>query len=152
MSYIDSLQVFSTNQVLATGSTVSTNVLPLTIADGFGSGEPMAVVINVIVAADATDADETYEFQLQTGATETPTDVIAKVGFGGTNELVEATLIAGYQIVLPIPPGTTPNAFLRLNYILGGTTPSITVSADMKPMNMIVNNFRGGHADDKTII
>lgn len=151
MGYIDSLLKFSSNQAL-TATATSTNVLPMSNADGFGSGEPMAVVINVIVAADATTADETYEFQLQTGTTATPTDVIAKVGFGGTNELAETTLIAGYQVVLPIPPGTTPSTFLRLNYVLGGTTPTITVSADLKPMNMITNNFQGGHADDITIV
>lgn len=151
MSYTDALLEFSVVQAL-TATATSTNVIDTSIADGFGTGEPMAIQINVIVAADSTTGNETYEFQLQTGSTDTPTSVIAKVGFGGSNELAETVLTAGYIVTLPIPPGTTPDRYLRVNYVLGGTTPTISVSASVKPVSMIPNNFSGGHQDNITII
>ncbi len=151
MAYNDSLAKLSDSQAL-TATAVSTDVYDQGGAFGQGTGEQMAVVINVIVAADSTTGDETYNFTLVTGGTSTPTDIFAEICFGGTNELAETTLTAGYQIVLTVPAGTTPARYLAVNYTLGGTTPSITVSAYLKPVSLIANNFAGGHADDKTII
>lgn len=130
---LDSQGQFSDSQA-ETATAVSTNVVDLGIDNNVGIGEPMGVLFNVEVAADATTGDETYEFQIQSGSTATPTDVIAKVGFGGTNELAETTLAQGYKFVLPIPKGTSSDRYLRINYVLGGTTPSITISAHLVPL------------------
>lgn len=133
---IDSQQIFSDAQAL-TATAVSTNVIDLGADRNIGIGEPMAVVINVDVAADSTTGDETYEFQVQTGSTATPTTVIGKIGYGGSNELAESTLAAGYRIVIPLPTNSTADRYLRLNYVLGGTTPTITVTSHLQPLNMI---------------
>jgi len=134
--YLDAQQLFSDAQAL-TVTAVSTNVIDLGVDRNIGIGEPMCVVFNVDVAADSTTGNETYEFQVQTGSTATPADVIAKVGYGGTNELAETVLVAGYRAIVALPNNSALDRYLRINYVLGGTTPTITVTAHLQPMNMV---------------
>ena len=139
--YIDAQHLFSDSQAL-TATAVSSNVVDLGIDGNLGIGEPMAVVISVEVALDDTDADETYVFTVQSGSTATPTTVIAtKTATRGD--------VAGTKYVLPIPADQSADRYLRLNYTLGGTTPSGTVSAFLIPQNMIDNYVK--YADGFTI-
>lgn len=130
--YLDSLGQFSNAQAL-TGTAVSTNVIDLTSDRNIGVGEPMAVVISVDVALDGTTGDETYVVTLQTGTTATPTTVI------GTITMTRGDA-AGTQYVFILPADSTVQTFLRLNYTLGGTTPTGTLSADLKPLSMVQND------------
>lgn len=132
--YVDNEQAFSIAQAL-TATAVSTNVIDLGADRDIGKGEPMAVVINVVVAADVANANETYQFDVQTDALAAmgSPDVIASRTF--TNAQAAAKLTLGARIVIPIP-GDCENC-LRLNYTLAGTTPSITVTAHLQPMSMI---------------
>jgi hypothetical protein len=136
---LDNYQRFSDTQVLA-ATAVSTNVLDTSLDRDIGIGEPMAVVVNVIVAADVADADETYEFQVQSGSTDTPVTIVARSAFGGVNEPASSVLAAGFKVVIPLPHGTTVDRYLRVNYVLGGTTPSITVSTFLSPLSMVQAN------------
>lgn len=139
---LDSQLQFSAAQAL-TVTAVSTNVIDTGAmfagaveADrNYGIGEPMGVLISVIVAADFTTTDETYRFDLQT-------DTV--VGFGtvvtiSQSTIVAALLTAGSQHVIPIPGDRRMSRFVRMNYTLGGTTPSVTVTAFLQPMSMIQN-------------
>lgn len=137
--YLDAHQLFSDAQAL-TVTAVSTNLIDLGVDRNIGIGEPLAVVINVDVAADNTTQDETYEFQVQTGTTTTPILVVGKIGFGGggdTTEYAATFLSAGARVVIPLPPTNLLDRYIRLNYVLGGTTPTITVTAHLQPMNMV---------------
>jgi len=48
-------------------------------------------------------------------------------------------LVAGFKVVIPIPPATTSESarYIGVRYTLAGTSPSVTITADLKPMNMI---------------
>lgn len=117
----------------ALSASANSSVVSLGAASRLFSGEPMAVVINVEVAADAGDGDETYAFALQTDNA---------VGFGSPTELVsraidKAALTAGSKHTLAVPVEVEQEGYLRLAYTLGGTTPSITVSAHLVPQSFV---------------
>ena len=141
--FIDALHLMSDSQAL-TATAASTNVIDLGGDGNVGIGEPMAVVVTVEVAADAANADETYSVALQTDSVE---------GFGSAVELGTAVItrgtVAGTKFVIGVPADERADRFLRLNYTLAGTTPSVTVSAFLIPQNMVQNFVK--YADGFTI-
>tara|TARA_R110000796_G_scaffold214800_1_gene330735 strand:- start:10321 stop:10746 length:426 start_codon:yes stop_codon:yes gene_type:complete len=140
--YVDSLLEFSDSQAL-TATAVSTNVVP--VGPNISRGQPMAVVVTFGVAADYTSSDETYQVSIQTDALASmgsPT-VIASSGVINGDQLT-----AGAKIVVPI--GFSNEPFLRLSYVLAGTTPSATVDASLMPMNMI--DSYDSYADNVVIL
>lgn len=140
--FVDAQLQFSAAQALV-ATAASTNIIDTgvnfagtEVDRNIGIGEPMHAMVCVIVAADATTGDETYQFDLQTDAA---------VGFGTVvtlySRIISRTLlIAGSLWSLPIPADAPQiKRYLRMNYTLGGTTPLITVSAFLQPMNMTQN-------------
>ena len=131
----DAQNLFSDAQAL-TATAVSTNVVDLGVSRNLGKGEPMAVVFCTDVAADFTSADETYQIDIQSGATATPTKVVARRIPVVTASAATSDLAAGKIIVVPLPLDSV-DRFLRINYTLGGTTPTWTVTSFLMPMSMI---------------
>lgn len=132
--YIDAQCLFSDAQAITADAT-STNVIDLGAIRKIGQGEPLAVVFTVDVAADGTTTDETYEFEIHTddnASMSSSTQLIA-------NAIPYASLTAGSVHVLPIPPSATLERYLAVKYDVGGTTPTITVTAFLQPMSMIQN-------------
>ena len=128
--YTDAQNLFSDAQAL-TGTAVSTNVIDLGSDRNVGQGEPLAVVLVTDVSADFASANETYQIDLETDD---------NVGFSSAVVIsrripAAAILLAGSKLVMPIPHDN--ERYLRLNYTLGGTTPSWTVTAFVVPMSMI---------------
>lgn len=125
--FIDALGLVSDAQAVAADA-ASTNTIDLgnvTPKREIGTGEPMGFGFSVDVAADATTGDETYEFQVIESANadlSAPT-IIAQ------QAIPRATLVAGFQFFLAIPPGYPKARYLGVFYNVGGTTPSITVTA-----------------------
>jgi len=130
MAYIDSFLTLSDAQAL-TASADATNVVDLqTSGIAAGIGNPMCVAFSVDVAADTADGNETYTFNIATGAATTlGTTVVSKTVAG-------ATLAAGYSFVIPFDH-TELSRYVGVEYALGGTSPSVTVSADIRPLNMV---------------
>jgi hypothetical protein len=130
--HVDALMQLSNAQALV-ATAVSTNVIDANIDRDIGKGEPLGVLIVVNVAADAASGDETYQFDVQTDST---------AAFGApvvvaSRAIARGLLLAGTRWVIPLPPDSGPNRCFRLNYTLGGTTPSITVTAYLMPLAMI---------------
>lgn len=131
MGYVDAQQLFSDAQAL-TATAVSTNIIDLSQDRNIGIGTPMAVVITVDVAMAGTSptfaatlqADDNSGFSSPATVGTTPT---------------QSALAAGAQLVLPIGADVLTERFLRLNYTMGGTTPTVTVTSYLAPVDQIQN-------------
>ena len=119
--YIDSRLEFSDAQAL-TATAASTNVVDLSSDRDIGPGRSMWVVISLDVAADDADANETYVADLETDSTS---------AFSSATTIASVTIArgtaAGTKFVIGMPFAN--EQWLRLNYTLGGTTPTVTLSA-----------------------
>lgn len=131
---LDSLNQFSDAQAFS-ASGASTNLIDLGAARGIADGEPMVLAITVDVAADFTTTDETYAFALQTDDNSSFLSASTIV----TRTILAAALTAKSKHYIPVPPGVTPERYLRMYATLGGTTPSVTVTAELQPRSMIQN-------------
>ena len=138
---LDGQAQFSAAQAL-TATAVSTNVIDLKGDFNLGIGEPMSIVVSLDVASDFTTGDETYVVTLQTGSSATPTTVIA------TKEIVGANA-AGSKFVIGVPADSSCEQYLRLNYTLAGTSPSVTVSAYLVQTKLVDNYVQ--YANNYTI-
>ena len=122
MSMVDARLEFSSAQAL-TASADSTNVVDLTqTARQIGAGRPMFVHFNVTVAADFTSSDETYTFGVATGAATSLGTVLS------SRAIVAGTLVAGYNFTMAVPT-TGVLRYIGVEYVLAGTSPTITVDA-----------------------
>lgn len=131
--FIDAQNLFSDSQAL-TATAASTNLIDLGVDRDIGVGEPLAVVLTVEVAADATTGNETYQVDVETddNSSFSSASVIAR------RIPTAAELALGTVMVIPLP--NTNERYLRLNYTLGGTTPSVTLTAHLAPLSMVQNN------------
>ena len=108
-------------------------------------GTPMAVLITVDVAADFTSTNETYEFQVVASAAAALTSPTVLA----TRTITAANLTAGRQHIIPVPPLAKILRYVGMNYVLAGTTPTVTVTAMLLPLDQI--DARLYYADNITI-
>jgi hypothetical protein len=130
----DEQNQYSSSQAL-TATAASTNVIDHGSDRNIGIGEPMCIFIVIDVAADDTNADETYVAQLQT---DTVVGFGSPTSIGGSITIPRGTA-AGTRYVQVLPPDTTTERFTRINYTLGGTTPSVTLTAALIPVSHLAN-------------
>lgn len=124
--YMDRLGLLSDAQAL-TASALSTNVLDFTNVTPkrqVGAGQRLWVVFTVGVAADITTGDETYQLDLYTSAA---ADMSSPVVLE-SRVLTAANLAAGTLHAMAIPQGRMLE-FFSTHYTLGGTTPTVTLTA-----------------------
>lgn len=127
---IDSQNQLSDAQAL-TATADSTNYIDLGVDRDIGRGEPMAAVIVVDVAADITTGNETYQFQIETddNTSFSSSTIIAD------RTIAAASLTAGSVHVIPL--ALANERYIQGVYTLGGTSPTVTVTTFIQPMNMI---------------
>lgn len=129
--FIDAQHLFSDAQAL-TATAASTNLIDLGADRNIGVGEPMAVVITCDVAMAGTSptfiatvqADDNSSFSSAATVIACPQ---------------KSAIAAGEQIVIPLPSDSMVERYMRVNYTLGGTSPTVTVTAHLMPMSMIQN-------------
>ena len=143
--YLDSQTRFSDAQAITTDA-VGTNVIDLAVARSIGSGEPMAVLFTVNVAADQGAGDEDYTFDVEyatDAAQTTGRQLIGRRIFeSGTPDAPAQDadlLVVGFQFVVVIPPVSAPETarYIGVRYDTLGVTPIITMTADLMPLSMI---------------
>lgn len=95
------------------------------------AAEQLAIVVDV-TAVDPADADETYTFHVQT-------DSVADFSDSPINSFsIAADRVGTYVILLDVDTLRlldADGAFVRLNLVIAGTTPSITYSAWVHPVH-----------------
>lgn len=106
------------------------------VGKNFGMGTPMCVVVTVDVAAKSSDANETYKYKLETD------DAAA---FGSATQIGEEITIprgtaAGTKYIIPIPPNVNADEYLRGYATLGGTNPTVTLTARIMPHDGVQND------------
>lgn len=128
---VDKFNTYSDAQVL-TATAASTDLVDHGADRNLGIGEPMVVEILLDVAADATTGDETYSAALQ---------VDDSASFGSPTTIGSVTIAAGAaagtRYYIPVPPNTAFERYSRLNFTLGGTTPTVTVTAHLVPQSFV---------------
>lgn len=118
----------------ATG--VSTNTLDRgATSQDTSKGEPLALGIAVGVDADFTTEDETYTFNI----IESDAENLSNPRVISSRAIAAEELVAGSLHVIPIPPGSLTKRYLGASATLGGTTPSVTVTAWIAPLNFFNN-------------
>lgn len=142
---LDSELKFSDSQAITTDA-VGTNVIDLSVARSIGSGEPMAVMFVVEVAADQTTGDESYTFDVEfatNAAQTTGRQLIGRRVFEAGTPTAPAQdadlLVVGFRLYIPLPPVTAAEdeQFIGIRYDTAGTTPIITCSAYLVPLSMV---------------
>lgn len=142
---IDKLDLLSDAQAL-TATANSTNVIDLGAAAlALNDGTPLELVLQVDVAADFTSSNETYNIDVVTSAAAgltTPTSL-------GARTIAAAALTAGSIHHIPIAAGVAMLQYLGAIFTLGGTTPTVTVTAFIQPVamaNPVPKHFPSGSA------
>lgn len=119
---------------LADGQQFTANGATTDLADlgneGFGRGEPLALVFNNPTAAEFGDANETYQFSVETDSAE---GMGSKVTVAQSRAFNGDELPAGSKVVLPLAPGQVKQ-YVQGFVTVGGTTPDITVDAWIVPL------------------
>jgi hypothetical protein len=128
---LDAQLQFSAAQAL-TATAVSTNVIDLGAVRQIGVGEPLSILVCVIVAADFTTANETYQIDIQTD----DNSAFSSATTLSSTILTAAQLTLGAVRAIAVPRYNMER-YLRLNYTLGGTTPTVTLSTWLQPTGMI---------------
>jgi hypothetical protein len=145
--FLDSQLQFSDSQAV-TASAVGTNVIDLSVARSIGSGEPVAVIFNVEVDADQTSGDEDYTFEVEYSTDEAQTTGRQLMGtrvFESGTPAAPAQdadlLVAGFSFVIVVPPVSDPEdgQYIGIRYVTAGSTPTVTISAFLQPLNMVDN-------------
>ncbi len=154
--YLDSQLQFSDAQAV-TVTAVGTNVIDLREDRSMGNGEPLAVMFTVDVAADQTTADEDYTFQVEyasNAAQSTGRQLMGERIFESGTPTAPAQdadlLVAGFSFFIMLPPTKLSESeqFLGIRYVTAGTSPTITVTAQLMPASMVdaTNDYVDGFA------
>lgn len=144
--FLDKQNQLSDSQAFAgAGTVVSSNTIDSGSAgNDISIGEPLVLAANVEVAADFTTTDETYELQIiqSANADLSSPDVLAK------RAILASALSAGSLHYLGLPQGSKSKRYLGYQVVLGGTTPSVTLSAYLQPASMIqaVKNYANNYS------
>lgn len=142
--FLDAQAMFSDAQAV-TADAVGTNVYDQLVDKSLGNGEPMCVMFQVDVAADQTTGDEDYAFHVEYASDAAQTTGRQLIGYRNFESGTPAApfqdadlLVAGFRFYIVIPPTilTESERYLGVRYDVTGTTPTITVSAWLIPLNL----------------
>tara|TARA_R110000822_G_scaffold75151_10_gene180807 strand:+ start:3782 stop:4219 length:438 start_codon:yes stop_codon:yes gene_type:complete len=114
--------------ISAVASTVlSDNVIDIGNSRDIGQGQPIYLVIQIDVAVSGTSS--TINFRLRSDST-AAIHATTSTAHIETGAIPEATLVAGYTTVIPLPMGTAYEQFIGVQAVIGtATTTAGTYSA-----------------------
>jgi hypothetical protein len=123
MGYRDAQNNYSDAQAL-TVTAVSTNLIDHGQDRNLGVGTQLLVEIAVDVAAGGTSPTMAVVLQTDDNAAFSSAATVAT-----SPTFAQADMTAGAVLYVPVPPDTRMERFSRLSYTMGGTSPTVTVTA-----------------------
>ncbi len=117
---LDKEAIFSEDQAL-TVSGASANVLDLGVARDIGVGVPIPIVIQLTVDAGGTSPTLQVDLEVDDNDSFSSATVVESTSVSGG--------VAGDRLSMNYVPHGTDERYVRLNYTLGGTSPTYTVTA-----------------------
>lgn len=129
---LDRQNQYSDAQAL-TVTAASTDIIDHGIDRNMGLGTPMSVILSLDVAAKSSDGNETYSVALQVAS---DSAFSSPVQVGGAVTITRGDAI-GTKYVLPIPADLTFDQYSRLYFTLGGTNPTVSVTAFLVPTSEV---------------
>lgn len=132
--YVDAHNQYCDAQAF-TATAASTSYIDHGSDRNLGVGEPLALFVLVDVASDFTTGNETYSLAWET-------DDNSSFSSAATLRTITLTgaVAAGTKFVTIADPDTTFEQYSRLNFTLGGTTPTVTLTAFLVPACMVQND------------
>lgn len=122
---LDNQQVLSDAQAL-TATAVSTHKYDTGLSSNqLGVGTPMGIGFFVDVAADFTTGDETYVFALCSDGD----PALGSPTVHESRTILASNLTAGAKFFMSVSPDFVCERYIGVRYTLGGTTPSVTITA-----------------------
>ena len=146
--FIDALNLLSDAQALsATGYSTDTidNGAPLSgsVYRDIGEGEQMELVVSCDVALAGTTPTLDIQFVQSANANLSSHDVLAAAA-------QVTALAAGAIVRVPVPPAVTKR-YVGARFVLGGTTPTVTVTAFLQPKKMAAKQKPDAYLRNYTI-
>lgn len=130
--FMDALLTVADAQAV-TATAVATNVIDLgnpTVKNRIGSGEPMGFMLTIDVALAGTTPTMTVEIVSDDNAAMSSPTAVA------TFVLTPATVTIGAKFFLGLPSNQPQERYITLRFTMGGTTPTVTVTASLMPRDM----------------
>ena len=130
--FLDALLLVSDAQAL-TATAVATNVIDLgnpTVKNRIGSGEPVGFMITVDVASGGTTPTFTFEIVSDDNPSMSSPTVVASFA------VPAAQLTVGAKFFFALPTNQPQERYITVRYTLGGTSPTLTVTACLLPRDM----------------
>ena len=132
----DLLLKYSDSQVL-TASGLSTSQADHQSDRNLGVGQDLCVLIELPIAPKSSAGNETYTAQFVTSST----DATLVTNTGLATVTIPAASVAGAKFVIPIAADGSVKRYTGVYYTLGGTNPSLTVTATMLPTELLQNDY-----------
>lgn len=122
---LDQQEILSSAQAFA-ATGVSTNKYDTgMVSSKFGAGCAIGIGIFVLLAADFTTTDETYTFALVSDAD----PALGSPTVHDSRAIPASALVAGSKHFIALDPNENVERYIGLRGTLGGTTPSVTITA-----------------------
>lgn len=122
---LDRENAFSIAQALSGSGGASTDLIDLSQVRQIGMGKDLYLVLTIDVAAAGTSPTLSVAVQTDDNSSfSSPATALTSPTYTG------AQMVASTQFVLPLPQ-IGFERYLRLNYTLGGTSPTVTLSAHL---------------------
>lgn len=95
---------YPTSIIAATGTNNVGDVVDITVPRDIGGGHTMFLLVQVTTDVDSAADGATVAFQLVSDSTSTPDEGGTQTVHALTGSYAQATLVAGFQVALALPP------------------------------------------------
>lgn len=130
MTIDDNLKFSDAQALSGAGSVASTTVVDFSSDRNIGVGEPVCVVVKCDVALAGTSPTVAVAVQVDDNSAFTSPTVLI-------TGMTLTSLAAGAQLAVPIPPSAAAERYMRVLYTLGGTAPTVTVTAFLAALSSV---------------